>query len=403
MKENQIINTGVRIRKVIVFILFIVAISFPILEYVMNISTEHENTENRTKAMLPKFNVNNLDPFPSDFEKYYNDNINFRNDILVLNNKFKHDVLGIFPVKSIIEGKDGWFFLKKYIEPYINEWLFTNIELDSFYNIYSQRARWLDEKGIKQYIAIIPTKAQIYPEFLPDRYKKSKVTKTDQFIETVGQIPNINVIYLKDALLSEKGKLPYDLFYKTDQHWNEYGALVGLRKIISEIKTDFPEIQDIDLINFSFDTTYVDGLGMARISMLQKSVKELKISVKQKSVKNYKEIDTIKYIIPEVFPYKDRHQVFYSSQNKKLPKALIIRDSFTAALVGTLPDSFSETTYIWDTWCYELHEDLIEQEEPDIFLTIIIEANLPFIIYKHNTVREDGYIAIEPNKITRKQ
>ena len=72
-------------------------------------------------------------------------------------------------------------------------------------------------------------------------------------------------------------------------------------------------------------------------------------------------------------------------------------------MVDKLPDSFSETTYIWDTWCYELHEDIIEQEEPDIFLTIIIEANLPFIIYKHNTVREDGYIAIEPNKIARKQ
>ncbi len=402
MKENQIINIGIQIRKVIVTILFIVAISFPLLEYVMDISTQHENTENRTKAILPKFNVSNLDPFPSDFEKYYNDNINFRNEILMLNNKFKYDILGVSPIKSIVEGKDEWFFLTKYIEPYINEWLFTNIELDSFYNIYSQRSRWLDEKGIKQYIAIVPNKSQIYPEFLPDRYKKSRVTKTDQFIETVEQIPNINIIYLKDALLSEKDSLPYDLFYKTDQHWNEYGALVGLRKIIREIKRDFPEIQDVDFNNYFFDTTHVDGLGMASTLMLQKSVMDIEISVKQKDTNNCKKIDTIKYTIPEIFPYKDRHQVFYSSKNKKLPKVLIIRDSFTAALVGTLPDSFSETTYIWDTWCYELHEDLIEQEEPDIFLTIIIEANLPFIIYKHNTVREDGYIAIEPNKIARK-
>ena len=402
MKEGQKINSSIRVRKIIVFVLFIGIISLPMLENLISISNKYENSENRKKALLPKFDIGYLDPFPTEYEEYFNDNHNFRGDLLLLNNKFKFNVLGISPVKIVIEGKDGWLYTSKYIESYVNSWLFTNIELDSLYTIYSQRSKWLAEKGIKHYIAIVPNKAHVYPEFLPDQYKKSSITKTDQFIETLEQIPNLNVFYLKDALLEEKGKSPYNLFYKTDQHWNEYGATIGVKKIVSEIKKDFPEMTDIELSDFIIDTTYTNGRGLARMLMLQKSIKEMVIDVNNRdSLKSHK-IDTLIYPIPEIFPYKKRHQVFYTSRNKKLPKALIIRDSFTDALVDKLPNSFSKTTYIWDTWCYELHEEIVNNENPDIFLTIIIEANLPFIIYKHNSVREDGYIAIEPNKVPRK-
>ena len=402
MKEDQVISSGSRIRKIIVFILFICIITLPMLENVLNISSEYENTENRTKAPLPKLDIRYLDPFPSDYEKYFNDNHNFRSELLLLNSKFKFNILNISPVKIVVEGKDGWLYTSKYIESYVNSWLFTNIELDSLFTIYSKRSKWLAEKGIKNYIAIVPNKAHVYPEFLPDVYHKSSITKTDQFIKMLEQIPNLNVFYLRDALLEEKEKSPYNLFYKTDQHWNEYGATIGVKKIVSEIKKDFPEMTDVELSDFTIDTTYTDGRGLARMLMLQKSIKEMVIDVNNIDSLSINKIDTIIYPIPEVFPYKDRHQIFYVSENKKLPKILVIRDSFTDALVDKLPKSFSKTTYIWDTWCYELHEDIVINEKPDIFLTIIIEANLPFIIYKHNSVREDGYIAIEPNKKPRK-
>jgi len=398
MKEDHIISIGTRIRKIIVFILFVCIIFLPMLENVLNISSEYENTENRTKAPLPKFDIEYLDPYPSEYENYFNDNHNFRGELLLLNSKFKFNILNISPVKIVVEGKNGWLYTSKYIESYINSWLFTNIELDSLYKIYSQRSKWLDEKGIKHYIAIVPNKAHVYPEFLPDRLKKSRVTKTDQFIKTLEKIPNLNVFYLRDALIEEKEKSPYNLFYKTDQHWNEYGAIIGVKKIVSEIKKDFPEMKDVELSDFIIDTTNTDGRGLARMLMLQKSIKEMVIDVNHIDSTKSNKIDTLIYPIPEVFPYKDRHQVYYSSNDKKLPKVLVIRDSFTDALIDKLPNSFSETTYIWDTWCYELHEDIVANEKPDIFLTIIIEANLPFIIYKHNSVREDGYIAIEPNK-----
>jgi len=118
MKEDQVISSGSRIRKIIVFILFICIITLPMLENVLNISSEYENTENRTKAPLPKLDIRYLDPFPSDYEKYFNDNHNFRSELLLLNSKFKFNILNISPVKIVVEGKDGWLYTSKYIESY---------------------------------------------------------------------------------------------------------------------------------------------------------------------------------------------------------------------------------------------------------------------------------------------
>ncbi len=397
MEINRNIAVGIKIRRTILFTLFICVLALPILDYGLKLSGEYENTENRNKAPLPKFNIDLLDPFPSQFDSYFSDNHNFRGELLSLNSKFKYNILKISPNKSIVEGKNGWLYLAKYLDSYVSKRLLTNIELDSLKSIFEYRSGWLKKKGIKHYLAIVPNKPQIYPEFLPSFInKKNSTTKTEQLIQALDGIPNLNVIYLKDTLLSAKENAPFNLYYKTDQHWNEYGALVGFSKIISEIKKDFPAVAEIYLDNYNFDTTYTNGKDLAKILMLHKSIKELEIRTIPKNGFSYHKIDTVKYEIPVVFPYKKVHQLYYSNSNKQLPNGLVIRDSFTNALANTLPESFGETTVVWDTWCYELHEDIVENEKPDFLLTIIIETNIPFIIYKHNSIREDGFNAIDP-------
>jgi alginate O-acetyltransferase complex protein AlgJ len=392
--ENN--NGGLRIKSITLFILFTLVIYLPLIDYGLNISNKYEDTENRKKAPLPNFDITYMDPFPGLFDNYYNDNHNFRGDLLYLNSLFKHNVLNLSLAKHVVEGEDGWLYTSKYIEAYVNKRLLTNIELDSLHKIFTKRSEWLSNKGIKQYIAIVPVKAQIYPEFLPSSYKnRNRTTKTEQFIEKLRDISNLDIIYLKDALLSEKESAPYNLYYKTDQHWNHYGAMVGLNAIIKKLREDFPKIPQSDFNNYRIDTSTTDGLLLAKHLMLQKSLKETLIKIKTKTKKQSKRIDTVKYMIPEVFPYKDVHQLFYTSKNTEAPKILVIRDSFTNQIVH-LPEFFNETSIIWDTWCYELHEDIVAKENPDIFLTIIIESNIPYIIYKHHYIREDGFNAVDP-------
>jgi hypothetical protein len=51
--------------------------------------------------------------------------------------------------------------------------------------------------------------------------------------------------------------------------------------------------------------------------------------------------------------------------------------------------SFSESILIWDNWNYKLNEEIVKREKPDIILTLIIEANLEYILYKHPNEREE--------------
>lgn len=388
-------------KEILVFVLFLLIIYIPIAEYGLGISKTYENTENRIKASFPEITLSNLEDFPKEYDNYYNDNHNFRGELLVLNSFFKRNVLNISPVSDITEGKDGWLFRTKYIEPYINSRLFNNIELDSFALIFNERSDWLQRKGIKQYFVIVPNKAQIYPEYLPDDTKIiNSISKTDQFIEAIDTINNIDVIYLKKIFLSEKENpsFDYDLYYKTDQHWNEYGALVGMKEIIDNIRIDFPDVRKVNLENFKIDTSYVEGMDLAKTILQHNNVKELKLEVKSKTPKLSMYVNIVKYNVPVEFPYKSIYQQYFKTNNDSLPKILVIRDSFSSTLKWKLPESFSESTFIWDTWCYELNKPIVENEKPDIFVTIIIESNLPYIIYKHPFVREDKVDVLEKQK-----
>lgn len=388
--ENEIKNyMGIRVRSIALFVLFISAISLPILDYVIFISGEYENTENRNKAKLPDFDLSMLDPFPDKFDKYYADNHNFRGELLYINKRIKYDVFNIVPSKAVTQGKDGWLYRTDYVDTYINHTLFTNLEIDSLHNMMKHRSEWLQKQGVKNYIAIIPTKSQVYTEKLPDHIRqKNSTSRTMQFMNAMKGIPNLKVFYLQDTLLVAKENAEYNLFYKTDQHWNSYGALFGMTSIINNLREDFPEIPYSDIDNYKIDTTVTKGKGLARTLMLQNEISDVEIKVNSINTTKFHRIDTVKYSIPEVFPYKKEYQFFYTTGLENRPKALIIRDSFTNAFRELLPEYFGETTMIWDVWCYELNKDIVLNEKPDFFLTIIIEANLPFIIHKHPTMRK---------------
>ncbi len=77
---------------------------------------------------------------------------------------------------------------------------------------------------------------------------------------------------------------------------------------------------------------------MAKALLQNKSIKELEIKMINKIPKELQYHDTTMYPIPAKFPYKFIHQQFYSTNEKNLPKVLIIRDSFSSILKNNFPD-----------------------------------------------------------------
>jgi len=378
------------IRKVkIVFVtVFLLSLSLPIIDWItpISLSTEYDATENRALAKRPKLTLNNITEFPNKFEEYFNDNMNFREDLLQIN-----ALLGIKKIDKkshafVHQGSEGWCYVQKYIKAYENKEVFSKNQLDSLKQMFVERGTWLKKRGIKSYVAIIPTKAYIYPEYLPSYiFQFQRLSRTNQFLEMLSENDDIKGIDLSESLLKAKKEYPeYPLFYKTDQHWNKFGALVGLKQIMDTIRKDFPEFSEIDINNYNITKEKIEGKQMAEILKKKKQLSDLEITVIPKipdSTKIIQRYNYQKYQPHPKFPYPGEFVINYLSNNKN-PKILLIRDSFSNALRSKFKEGcgLGDIVLIWDNWCYRLNENITEKENPKIHLTLLIDGNLEFVL-----------------------
>jgi hypothetical protein len=68
-------------------------------------------------------------------------------------------------------------------------------------------------------------------------------------------------------------------------------------------------------------------------------------------------------------------EIVKSNANGKPMKCLIIRDSFTLAMMKQFNEHFQSTIYIHDEWRGRIRKDIIEIEKPDIVIVILLETH----------------------------
>lgn len=212
--------------------------------------------------------------FFKNFEECYSQMYFFRTDLLHYNASIKLGLFGYSPTKKAIVGKGEMFFeghgirqVEKdevgYIDTisdYLGLLSFTDQELEQWRITLEERYYWLKEQGIAYIFAMAPDKSQIYPEYYPDKINSINIPKDsrryDQLINYLKDNSIIPVVDLRKALLEVKekaaaGTVPnHMLFYRTDGHWNAYGAFWAYKAIVNEINTRYPKytlpVVDID-------------------------------------------------------------------------------------------------------------------------------------------------------------
>ncbi|MEA3504715.1 MAG: hypothetical protein U9R32_05895, partial [Bacteroidota bacterium] len=66
--------------------LFLITLTAPFLCRYNKTINSSENLENRKLAEEPELDINHLDPYPKNYENYYNDHFGLRNTYLEFNN-----------------------------------------------------------------------------------------------------------------------------------------------------------------------------------------------------------------------------------------------------------------------------------------------------------------------------
>jgi alginate O-acetyltransferase complex protein AlgJ len=363
----------------ILLIGFLVIISFPLLNRFVLLLPDIENTENRRQTSFPHLDTCKMENISKSLESYLTDNISIRNRMIKAYNHLNIFVFRSSPVSiKAIVGKNGWYFMSgEEIRTYTGTNLFKDNELLDLTNELIKRKKIMENYGAKLVIAIVPNKSNIYPEYMPAHLTKADMGYGKQVLQHL-QKNNFSVIDLYSPLLAAKSER--ELYYHTDNHWNDYGAFVAANTVLQNLKQYNHHIKPLSLSDYPIKTIIEKGGNIAKLFSIEEKCTETNyIPMPQNGLYSIEKKQN-KYPVTRNFPYPNEFELTRYAQNDSLPTVLIIRDSFGTKFYPYLSEQCKKCVTIYDNWEYGLNENIIKSERPNFVLLLVLESNLRNIV-----------------------
>ena len=367
-------------------LLFFGFIYFMFLNQIFGWTAFKNNSENRSLAKFPAFNINKLDKYPEKYDAYLNDNFTFRALFLDAYHETKFQ-MGISPnAENVLIGSNGHFFLADLDqEVYEGQHYFDEKDLASLENVWKQKRDFLSKRNIPFYWLIAPNKHHVYADELPMgiyEKKKNRSLLVKGFLDK--KFPN-KIIYPLPTLIAHKEFA----YFKQDTHWSEEGAYYSYLELMKTMKKENVSLKHITpkQIHWKVETRTTGNL----LNYLGKEG-ELSEIVHKAKIKGYaaQKAQLFNFKAPKDFPYPweyEYHFINKKALNKK--RVLIIRDSYGVSIMPFLNYTFSETLYIYDNWKYAINKEIVDTYKPDLIIFLTLETNLKNIIEKAQIIEKE--------------
>ena len=348
-----------------IFLLLITVPGMLFIPFAMNPPKTY-NLGNETKQDFPV--ISDYSEFPQEFENFYNNNVAFRRNIIELN-----ALVDFFTFhctnNGVYTGKDGWFFYNKSdgdnpLMAYSRGTSYTNDNLAIIAANLLQIKTICQENGAQFYLVLAPNKEEVYGRYIGDDYTKtSSKRKYSQLVNYIRGNTDINLVDLQIPIENNKGQ--YQLYYKTDTHWNNIGGFLTAQYMIENM--GIQAINDHD-IKFVEGEPYVGDLAFIA------------------DIQDYVESD----IFYNVLGYGDdvlvtgdnlgyyRLDVVEQSNVGNGQRLLMYRDSFAIAMIPNISKNFDQSHYIldlpgvFDQNGYNLSE-ILRTEKPTVVVIEMVE------------------------------
>lgn len=350
--------------------LLLVATFFLLISVPLAGKREESSFEKRTLAEFPKFRWSNVWKFFYGYQSYFNDRFAFRNDAVQAISKFRFRVFRISPMPQIVRvGKDDWLYTSR--KEYITDTStpFTEQQLDTVVMNLEIITKYFDIRNIKYYFSMTPIKERIYPEYMPaDLRYQLEFSKAQQLYERLQNNQIIRWINIKNELI--EGKKIRPTYYKLDTHWNEFGAFIGYKKIISRVSSDFPAIVPFTENDFIIDSTVTDAGDLQLLMGFRDELQFKRYELKFKQPVNLVVVDSSSY---DASPGK--YSIRKAPDSKTGLRLFLVRDSFSEYLRIFLTPHFERTVL---AWMPVIPVAKVVQEQPDIVIQQMLEQ---FVMY----------------------
>jgi hypothetical protein len=301
----------------------------------------------------------------------------WRRNLIKIFNNFKYGIGDRVFVNAVI-GKDGWLY-------YTGDMSIQDFQKTSPLNVgnikrITQILNKFKEKT-DQYnglflLVIPPDKSTVYPQYMPDEIPViGQVSSLDRLVEYINKNSQVKVLDLRSAF--ESASKSKNIYYKTDSHWNCYGAFYAYDEILAELAISYPNIRHYPLSDFDIITSRDSLLDIPSLMGLNVNEDRMnaipkfdnKIAVVPASNKNYKGASL---------------KIVANTKGKSLPSLMIFHDSFyTACLNAFVEPTFSSTISLhYGDSQLTSYLDMIAVEEPDIVIVEFVERQMDFF-YRH--------------------
>ncbi len=241
-----------------------------------------------------------------------------------------------------------------------------------------------NEVGAETIFLIVPSSAEIYPETVPDEYKKAKNNIYSAF-KNIATSCGAKVIYPVDTMTKHKNDGDgYQIYQHTDSHWSAYGAYWGTYDLMNYIAAEFPAAAPRTLSQMGFFTKEMYG-GDSLFNIRVESRPELGIAKNTgiKELTTLYSLQTHTNTLSSLYNYNvglyinnvnAYGQTVKNPNGSGLPNAIIMRDSFGKVAFDILNDRFN--TVHWGSFgSYEFPYNKLSSDI-DYVIYLYSERNL---------------------------
>ncbi len=276
-----------------------------------------------------------------------------------------------------------------YFAQQLGDWMGTNLLSDAAYTkayeAVQEKVRFCEFQGIKLIYMVIPNQCMLYPETMPeDRFARSTADYTlyDQFRELASEAgATVLDVY---PVMEEHKNDEFKLYHKTDSHWTDYGAYWGYHTLMTEIAKTYPDAAPLPIDgNLRFYTKEVESGDIMTFFGIANDLVPEQATFAEWLIDYPNRIDFYKPNRCENDNSKIQMDMVITNPNakgKNMPRAMVIRDSYSFNAYAFLNQSFSKIYWNY-TWDYQFKKNDIKKADVDYLIYLISEKNLPSILY----------------------
>lgn len=345
--------------KLVFCLLLLFSSLIPMIGY--GFSFAMRNDANDSRSNIPSIIKNNSInvSFTLEFDDYFTKSFPFRAHFITAYNALYQTLFHQSGNEKVIVGKDGYLFFEETVDDILDVETLTEFDLTRLSVVLNNIHRSLDEVGVRSYVMVVPNKATVYDEYLPDYLKPiGKNDNLDRFLELELDMENID---LYNVLKNAKDTSTQPLYHKSDSHWNNFGAAIAYETMMDSAGHD-----SLDLFAQSPQSRndWHGDLSKMLYPAMTVYDKQIYYDLPKKfifsqAIRNFEDIN-----IESKNPTQNGH-------------LWMMRDSFANALIPYLSESWNQVNYS-RAFPHDYRNVLVQQ--PDTLIIEIAQRNLNWLL-----------------------